>query len=118
MKDIVDQCEKTVIVLLQAAREMREIVTKYKDGTADLSVTWAARYLGLSAQTLRRKEESGELVPQRGENKYRYYTKKQLDEYLDGKGHKVAASATKETDDGVAETGRGVEGQEEDFTNE
>ncbi len=85
-----ERIEKVIMLLMQASRELREVCSQCQDGSTVFKVASAARYLALSKQTLRRKEESGELVPQRGpNNKYRYYTQKQLDDYLASKGIKA-----------------------------
>ncbi|KPJ70706.1 hypothetical protein AMJ51_01190 [Microgenomates bacterium DG_75] len=42
----------------------------------------AAKYLGISKDTLRRWENAGKIKPQRSPTNRRYYTKEQLDELI------------------------------------
>jgi excisionase family DNA binding protein len=44
-----------------------------------LSIGQAAKLLGVSVDTLRRKEESGELIPERSEGGHRRYSSLQID---------------------------------------
>ncbi len=50
-----------------------------------LSIGEAAKYLGISRDTLRRWEKAGRIKPVRSPTNRRYYTKKILDEILGGK---------------------------------
>jgi len=47
-----------------------------------ITIQKTAKMLGVSAQTLRRWDESGRLASVRGENNYRYYKKEDIDEYI------------------------------------
>ena len=47
-----------------------------------LSIGQAAKYLGISRDTLRRWEKKGKISPQRSPTDRRYYTKEQLDESI------------------------------------
>lgn len=47
-----------------------------------LSIGAAAKYVGVSRDTLRRWEEKGKLLPQRSPTNRRYYTQQQLDDLV------------------------------------
>lgn len=56
-----------------------------KNNSRFVSIGEAAKYLGVSRDTLRRWEKRGKLTPLRSPTNRRYYTKTQLDEALSGK---------------------------------
>ena len=47
-----------------------------------LSIGEAAKYIGVSRDTLRRWEKKGKITPERSPTNRRYYTKEQLDQLL------------------------------------
>jgi excisionase family DNA binding protein len=51
-----------------------------------LTIGQAAKYLGISRDTLRRWEKAGRIKPIRSPTNRRYYTKPILDELMTGKG--------------------------------
>lgn len=57
-----------------------------------ISIGEAARYLGVSRDTLRRWEKRGVLKPLRSPTNHRYYTVKQLDESLGNRSLAKSAS--------------------------
>lgn len=51
-----------------------------------LTIGQASKYLGISRDTLRRWEKAGKIKAVRSPTNRRYYTQKQLDEVMNGKG--------------------------------
>lgn len=60
-------------------------MTETKTSPGLISIGQAAKYLGISRDTLRRWEKAGKITPVRSPTNRRYYTKKQLDELMMGK---------------------------------
>lgn len=80
--DPLEVCESVQLALLRCVKEIREIVAAHQDDATMMSISQAADHLKVTAQTLRRYEREGKLVPQRRPgSKYRYYTRSQLNEY-------------------------------------
>lgn len=62
----------------------------------------AAKYLGISRDTLRRWEKAGKIKPQRSPTNRRYYTKEQLDQLIGKQSAPKKAAKT--------EAGKGLRG--------
>lgn len=60
-----------------------------------MSIGQAAKYLGVSRDTLRRWEKRGKIKAVRSPTNRRYYTKKQLDELMLGEKEKVSQARKK-----------------------
>lgn len=92
MTDPIATCEKIQMVLLKCVDDIRLLLDNYREGADMMSISQAATLLKRHPQTLRRLEKDGKLVPQRrGGSKYRYYTRKQLVEFLESE--KTAATS-------------------------
>lgn len=60
-----------------------------------ISIGEAAKYLGISRDTLRRWEKKGKIKPIRSPTNRRYYTKSQLENLMGGKKEKRAIKSEK-----------------------
>ena len=67
-----------------------------KDGQW-LAIGEAAKYLGISRDTLRRWERRGRLKSVRSPSNRRYYTKESLDDAMSGKAVETTSGVNKET---------------------
>lgn len=62
-----------------------------------MSIGEAAKYMGVSRDTLRRWEKRGRIKATRSPTNRRYYTKKQLDEVMSGKKEEKISKPRKKT---------------------
>jgi len=69
-----------------------------KDKTQWWSIGKAAKYLGVSRDTLRRWEKKGKIKPPRSPSGHRYYNQKLLDEVMTNKTQKIKTKIRKKTD--------------------
>lgn len=67
---------KTTRDLIQKCVEIEQMISKVD--TSLLNIEEASNLLGKTPQTLRNWEKEGKLIPKRGKNNHRFYTKEQL----------------------------------------